>query len=53
MNTSRKNKPISVLLLAMDSISRLNLKRSMPKTEKYLHDNNWVELKGYSKVILP
>lgn len=44
-------RPISVLLIAIDSISRMNLKRSMPKTAKYLHDNDWIELRGYNKVI--
>ena len=42
--------PISVLLLAIDSISRLNLIRAMPKTAQYLYDNEWFELSGYNKV---
>ena len=43
-------KPLSVLILGIDSVSRLNLMRAMPNTTKYLHDNNWFELAGYNKV---
>lgn len=45
-------RPLSVLMLSIDSISRLNLMRTMPKTTKYLNDNNWFELQGYNKVNL-
>ncbi|XP_026469786.1 uncharacterized protein LOC113373714 isoform X2 [Ctenocephalides felis] len=44
------NPPISVLLISIDSISRLNLMRSMPKTARHLHDNGWIELRGYNKI---
>lgn len=43
-------KPISVLLLGVDSISRINLIRAMPKTAQFLYDNDWFELSGYNKV---
>ncbi|XP_055382140.1 uncharacterized protein LOC129612520 isoform X2 [Condylostylus longicornis] len=43
-------KPISVLLLGVDSISRINLIRAMPKTAQYLYDNEWFELSGYNKM---
>ncbi|MGR0295442.1 DUF229 domain-containing protein, partial [Klebsiella pneumoniae] len=41
---------MSVLLIGIDSISRLNLIRTMPKTVKYLDSNGWVDLRGYNKV---
>jgi hypothetical protein len=43
---------MSVLMLGIDSISRLNLIRSMPMTAQYLYDTGWFELKGYNKVSL-
>lgn len=43
-------KPISVLFIGIDSISRLNLIRAMPKTAQYVYDNEWFELSGYNKV---
>ncbi|XP_063699762.1 uncharacterized protein LOC134830271 [Culicoides brevitarsis] len=49
---SEKNatKPLSVLLIGIDSISRLNLIRAMPNTAQYLYDTGWMELKGYNKI---
>ncbi|XP_063697828.1 uncharacterized protein LOC134828771 [Culicoides brevitarsis] len=49
-NNSTQKRPLSVLLIGIDSISRLNLKRSMPKTANYLHSNGWMELEGYNKI---
>lgn len=43
-------KPISVLMMGIDSISRLNLLRAMPITAQHLYDTGWFELKGYNKV---
>lgn len=43
-------KPTSVLFIVIDSVSRLNLIRTMPKTRDYLLDNSFIELKGYSKI---
>lgn len=40
----------SVLMIGIDSISRVNLIRAMPKTAQYLYDNDWFELAGYNKV---
>lgn len=45
-------KPLSVLMMGIDSISRLNLIRAMPKTAQHLYDTGWFELKGYNKVSL-
>lgn len=48
--TENKTRPLSVLLIGIDSISRLNLIRAMPNTAQYLYDTGWMELKGYNKV---
>ncbi|XP_017860607.1 PREDICTED: uncharacterized protein LOC108612242 [Drosophila arizonae] len=40
----------SVLMIGIDSISRVNLIRAMPKTAQYLYENDWFELAGYNKV---
>ncbi|XP_053945263.1 uncharacterized protein LOC128854859 [Anastrepha ludens] len=45
----KKRKP-SVLLLGIDSVSRINLRRTMPETFKYLQNNRWFEMQGYNKV---
>ncbi|KOC62590.1 hypothetical protein WH47_04251 [Habropoda laboriosa] len=47
MLLSRK---LSVLLLGIDSVSRLNFMRSAPNTEKYLRETGWVRLNGYNKM---
>lgn len=46
----KKIRPLSVLMLSIDSISRLNLIRAMPKTAQHLYDTGWFELQGYNKV---
>jgi hypothetical protein len=43
-------RPLSVLLLGIDSVSRLNLIRAMPNTAQHLYDTGWFELKGYNKM---
>lgn len=40
----------SVLMIGIDTVSRLNLKRAMPKTYEYLQSSGWFELAGYNKV---
>lgn len=47
---SNQKKPISVLMFGLDSVSRLNLIRTMPNTTQHLYDSGWFELKGYNKV---
>lgn len=47
---SRNQRPMSVLMLSIDSVSRLNLIRAMPKTAQHLYDTGWFELQGYNKV---
>lgn len=44
------NKPISVLFVGIDSISRTNFVRSLPKTYKYVENNGWLSLDGYNKI---
>ncbi|XP_019762962.2 uncharacterized protein LOC125502319 isoform X1 [Dendroctonus ponderosae] len=43
-------KPLSVLFVGIDSISRLNFIRALPKTCKYVENNGWISLKGYNKI---
>jgi hypothetical protein len=47
---SGSTKPISVLLVVVDSISRLNFIRTMPQSYDFLLKNDFVEMKGYTKV---
>lgn len=41
---------ISVMLFGIDSISRLNLFRTMPKTVEYINKQGWLNFKGYNKI---
>ncbi|KAL1498107.1 hypothetical protein ABEB36_008961 [Hypothenemus hampei] len=43
-------KPISVLMIVIDSVSRLNFQRTMPLTKKFIIENEFYEFKGYNKV---
>ncbi|XP_063930687.1 uncharacterized protein LOC135142839 [Zophobas morio] len=43
-------KPLSVLIIGIDSISRLNFIRTMPQTYAFLAKNNFIEMKGYTKI---
>ncbi|KAK9886039.1 hypothetical protein WA026_014825 [Henosepilachna vigintioctopunctata] len=49
-STYSKKKPISVLFIVIDSISRLNFIRTMPNTRDYLLQNNFIEMQGYNKI---
>ena len=40
----------SVQLIGIDSMSRMNIRRVMPKTFDFITENNWFELQGYMKV---
>ncbi|XP_049303312.1 uncharacterized protein LOC125776225 [Bactrocera dorsalis] len=41
----------SILLVGIDSMSRINLRRTMPLTAKYLDiSEEWIEFHGYNKV---
>ncbi|XP_035793858.1 uncharacterized protein LOC118467457 isoform X1 [Anopheles albimanus] len=45
-----EKRPLSVLMIGIDSISRLNLIRAMPHTAQHLYNTGWFELKGYNKI---
>lgn len=49
-NLKTTTRPISVLFVVIDSISRLNLVRTMPRTRNFLLENNFIELVGYNKI---
>lgn len=44
-----KNRP-NVLMIGSDSVSRLNLYRTMPKVVEYMKNEGWLEMKSYNKV---
>ncbi|XP_034175666.1 uncharacterized protein LOC117602147 isoform X2 [Osmia lignaria lignaria] len=44
------SRKLSVLLLGIDSVSRLNFMRSAPNTDKYLQETGWIRLNGYNKM---
>jgi hypothetical protein len=48
--TSKSKERLSVLVLGMDAVSRLNFHRQMPKTESLLKSMHAIELFGYNKV---
>lgn len=45
-----KKKKINILVIGVDSVSRLNLHRQLPKTVNFLKAQNAVEMLGYNKV---
>lgn len=49
-DSKAEDKPPSVLMIGIDSISRVNLIRAMPKTARYLYENEWYEMSGFNKV---
>lgn len=49
LKTSSKD-AISVFLFGIDSISRLNLIRAMPRTYDYLQAEGWFEMRGFNKI---
>ncbi|XP_033206967.2 uncharacterized protein LOC117166779 isoform X2 [Bombus vancouverensis nearcticus] len=44
------SRKLSVLVLGIDSVSRLNFIRSMPITERYLLETGWIRFDGYNKM---
>jgi len=44
-----ESKP-NVIILGIDSTSRLNLRRSMPKLHAFLQRPGWFEMQGFNKV---
>lgn len=47
---SKSKKSQSVLLIGIDSISRLNFIRSMPETYKFVTENRWYDMKAFNKI---
>ncbi|XP_034488259.1 uncharacterized protein LOC117792297 [Drosophila innubila] len=49
---SRKSQPRkpSVIMFGLDTMSRINLRRTMPKVYKFLTQTGWYEMQGYNKV---
>ena len=43
-------RPPSVLIIGIDSVSRLNFQRSLPQTVKLLQKTGFIELKGFTRV---
>jgi len=41
----------SVIMYGIDSLSRINLRRTMPKVFKFLQGPGWYEMQGYNKVL--
>ncbi|XP_047987752.1 uncharacterized protein LOC125227469 [Leguminivora glycinivorella] len=48
--TAKHQSAYNVIVLGVDSVSRLNFERTMPKTAKFLTDRGAIQLKGYNKV---
>ncbi|XP_016963168.2 uncharacterized protein LOC127010676 [Drosophila biarmipes] len=44
------NKRPSVIILGLDSLSRMNFKRTMPKTSRFVKELGFFEMEGYNKV---
>jgi len=49
-NGQEPEHPPSILIIGIDSISRLHMLRQLPQTKKYLDGNDFVEMRGYTKV---
>ncbi|KAL7303226.1 hypothetical protein TKK_0004427 [Trichogramma kaykai] len=49
--TNNNNKrPLSLLMLGIDSVSRLNFHRTMLLTKEFFDERGWLELRGYNKM---
>ncbi|XP_017769082.1 PREDICTED: uncharacterized protein LOC108557171 isoform X4 [Nicrophorus vespilloides] len=46
----KSSRPLSVLIVGVDSVSRLNMMRDLPKTRSFLNTNGWIEMQGYNKI---
>lgn len=45
-----KGKTLNVMIIGLDTVSRKNLIRTMPKTVEYLESSGWIDFKGFNKV---
>ncbi|KAH8353219.1 hypothetical protein KR084_009687, partial [Drosophila pseudotakahashii] len=48
--SQQQNEKPSIIMLGLDSLSRMNFKRTMPKTSRFLKDLGFLEMEGYNKV---
>ncbi|XP_077298601.1 uncharacterized protein LOC143919899 isoform X1 [Arctopsyche grandis] len=44
------NNPWNILIIGIDTLSRINLARAMPKTHNFLTKNSWIDFQGYNKI---
>jgi hypothetical protein len=49
-NWTSETTPFGVLFVGIDSISKMNLVRTMPKTYEFLRGRDFYDLKGYTKI---
>lgn len=47
--TDRPRK-LSILVIGMDNVSRLNFRRSLPKTANWIENKGFITMKGYNKM---
>jgi len=54
LHRSTESQPLikkpSIIMLGLDSLSRMNFKRTMPKTSRLVKDLGFFEMEGYNKV---
>lgn len=50
LSVHENEQPFKILFIGIDSVSRLNLRRAMPLTQKYLEEKKWIEYQGYNKI---
>lgn len=46
----QQQRQFGILLIGIDSLSQFNVRRVMPRTFKYVENEDWFELSGYNKV---
>nr|XP_017019133.1 uncharacterized protein LOC108072478 [Drosophila kikkawai] len=49
-STEKVRSQPSVLILGLDSVSRINLRRAMPSVYKFVSRPGWFEMQGYTKI---
>ncbi|XP_012282730.1 uncharacterized protein LOC105700962 [Orussus abietinus] len=47
---SSEPRKLSILMLGIDSVSRLNFRRTMPRTERHMSRTGWIPIQGYNKM---
>ncbi|XP_011294212.3 uncharacterized protein LOC101900104 isoform X2 [Musca domestica] len=46
----QQQRQFGILLIGIDSLSQFNVRRVMPRTFKYVENEDWFELSGYNKI---